>query len=132
MKIFNNIIKSYLFLLLIKISLCINSKAKKNILNTILKFQTLLNQKKSQNLQDDETPKPLTFFTEESLLFQDYINATLEKDISAEPNCINYLISAYTSSLFKKYYSLHFSFGLLSLLIISYLPILSSVGGREM
>ena len=100
MKIFNNIIKSYLFLLLIKISLCINSKAKKNILNTILKFQTLLNQKKSQNLQDDETPKPLTFFTEESLLFQDYINATLEKDISAEPNCINYLISAYTSSLF--------------------------------
>ena len=102
MKFFNTKFNFYLFSIIIILSLynksvCINSKQKKEILNYLLGRET---SSFSQNLKDEEVSKPLSFFSEESQLFQKYILSTLEDNISADPNCISYLLSIYEGSIF--------------------------------
>ena len=102
MKIFNIKFNSFIFqltiiLYLYNLSYCLNRKQKKELLNYLLDRET---SSLNQNLKDDEVLKPLTFFTEESKLFQEYIISTLDDNISADPNCIDSLSSAFGSSIF--------------------------------
>ena len=102
MKIFKRQLNLFLLqltisLYLLEISFCLNPQKRKEILNYILGLQT---SSLAQHLKDEEIYKPLTFISEESKLFQQYILATLEDNISADPNCIDYLLTVYKSSIF--------------------------------
>ena len=83
MKIFKTQLNLFLFqltisLYLLEISFCLNPQKRKEILNYILGLQT---SSLAQHLKDEEIYKPLTFISEESKLFQQYILATLEDNI---------------------------------------------------
>ena len=97
-----NIINSYLFRFFIifhlfNLSISLSRKQRKEILNYLFDTGTSLI---NQNLKDEETFKPLTFLTEESQLFRDYIKASLDESKMADPNCIDNLISIYESNIF--------------------------------
>ena len=101
MKNFNSKINSFLFQITIlfclyNLNICISSKQRKKILNYLLGREISY----AQNLKDDDTSKPLTFFSEEAQLFQNYVKAALEENISADPNCVSYLTDIYVSSIF--------------------------------
>ena len=101
MKNFNCKINSFLFQILIlfcsyNTNLCLTQKQRKRILNYLLGREISY----TPNLKDDDTSKPLTFFTEESQLFRSYVIATLDDNISANPNCVAYLTDIYESSIF--------------------------------
>ena len=102
MKIFNIKFNSSIFHLTIifylyNLSDCITLKQRKELLNYLLGRETSY---LVQNLKDEEVFKPLTFFTEESQLFQKYLKATLEENTSADPNCLFSLLEAYESNIF--------------------------------
>lgn len=101
MKIFNSKFNTILFLIIIcfwiiNLCSCKNSKQRKEILNYLLAKKTSSFSKKLK----DDLPKALTFFEDESKLFQEYIISSLEETISANPNCIDYLTRIYESSIF--------------------------------
>ena len=97
-----SIINSYLFRFILifhlfHLSFSLSRKQRREILSYLLEKGT---SPINQNLNDEEGFKPLTFLTEESQLFQDYIKITLDKNIEANPNCIDYLSAIYESSIF--------------------------------
>ena len=100
----NNKLNSFIFRLIIficlyNISLCISPYMRKQILNYLLdKKESII--EFDEKFKDDDVYKPLTFITDESKLFQKYLMASFESSNSANPNCIDYLLKTYESSIF--------------------------------
>ena len=100
----NNKLNSFLFRLILficlyNISLCISPYMRKQILNYLLdKKESII--EFDEKFKDDDVYKPLTFITDESKLFQKYLMASFESSNSANPNCIDYLLKTYESSIF--------------------------------
>ena len=104
MNMLNNKLNSFIFRLIIfihlyNINLCISPYMRKQILNYLLdKKESII--EFDEKFKDDDIYKPLTFITDESKLFQKYLMASFESSNSANPNCIDYLLKTYESSIF--------------------------------
>ena len=100
----NNKLNSFIFrftilLCLNNIILCISPTRRKQILNYLLdKKDNII--EFDEKIKDDDISKPLTFITDESQLFQKYLKASFESSNSADPNCIDHLLTAYGNSIF--------------------------------